>query len=216
MKYIASILIILALTVSCKQDANPSKVDPRPLGDINVVINSPEIKIDSLAIFSIDAKNKVIETTEFDTLKFNLPEPLNDIYKIEFFSEKHITPTQVWLDGEKTILNIQVDRFAKVKEVKNSPLHDHINQYSKKLEELYKDPVENNEKIDAYLLQQIDEYKNSPFAFSPAEVYYYKNKEDLQKLKKLDSLLNTVAKKFNNHKINIQPLVKNLSKTSNT
>ncbi|WP_283640705.1 hypothetical protein [Mesonia mobilis] len=208
MKYIASILIILALTVSCKQDANPSKVDPRPLGDINVVINSPEIKIDSLAIFSIDAKNKVIETTEFDTLKFNLPEPLNDIYKIEFFSEKHITPTQVWLDGEKTILNIQVDRFAKVKEVKNSPLHDHINQYSKKLEELYKDPVENNEKIDAYLLQQIDEYKNSPFAFSPAEVYYYKNKEDLQKLKKLDSLLNTVAKKFNNHKINIQPLVK--------
>ncbi len=208
MKYIASILIILALTVSCKQDANPSKVDPRPLGDINVVINSPEIKIDSLAIFSIDAKNKVIETTEFDTLKFDLPEPLNDIYKIEFFSEKHITPTQVWLDGEKTILNIQVDRFAKVKEVKNSPLHDHINQYSKKLEELYKDPVENNEKIDAYLLQQIDEYKNSPFAFSPAEVYYYKNKEDLQKLKKLDSLLNTVAKKFNNHKINIQPLVK--------
>lgn len=208
MKYIASILIILALTVSCKQDANPSKVDPRPLGDINVVINSPEIKIDSLAIFSIDAKNKVIETTEFDTLKFNLAEPLNDIYKIEFFSEKHITPTQVWLDGEKTILNIQVDRFAKVKEVKNSPLHDHINQYSKKLEELYKDPVENNEKIDAYLLQQIDEYKNSPFAFSPAEVYYYKNKEDLQKLKKLDSLLNTVAKKFNNHKINIQPLVK--------
>ena len=208
MKYIASILIILALTVSCKQDANPSKVDPRPLGDINVVINSPEIKIDSLAIFSIDAKNKVIETTEFDTLKFNLPEPLNDIYKIEFFSEKHITPTQVWLDGEKIILNIQVDRFAKVKEVKNSPLHDHINQYSKKLEELYKDPVENNEKIDAYLLQQIDEYKNSPFAFSPAEVYYYKNKEDLQKLKKLDSLLNTVAKKFNNHKINIQPLVK--------
>ena len=208
MKYIASILIILALTVSCKQDANPSKVDPRPLGDINVVINSPEIKIDSLAIFSIDAKNKVIETTEFDTLKFNLTEPLNDIYKIEFFSEKHITPTQVWLDGEKTILNIQVDRFAKVKEVKNSPLHDHINQYSKKLEELYKDPVENNEKIDAYLLQQIDEYKNSPFAFSPAEVYYYKNKEDLQKLKKLDSLLNTVAKKFNNHKINIQPLVK--------
>lgn len=146
MKYIASILIILALTVSCKQDANPSKVDPRPLGDINVVINSPEIKIDSLAIFSIDAKNKVIETTEFDTLKFNLAEPLNDIYKIEFFSEKHITPTQVWLDGEKTILNIQVDRFAKVKEVKNSPLHDHINQYSKKLEELYKDPVENNEK----------------------------------------------------------------------
>jgi hypothetical protein len=141
-------------------------------------------------------------------LKFDLPEPLNDIYKIEFFSEKHITPTQVWLDGEKTILNIQVDRFAKVKEVKNSPLHDHINQYSKKLEELYKDPVENNEKIDAYLLQQIDEYKNSPFAFSPAEVYYYKNKEDLQKLKKLDSLLNTVAKKFNNHKINIQPLVK--------
>lgn len=208
MKTIASILIILVLTVSCKQDANPSKVDPRPLGDINVVINSPEIKIDSLAIFSIDAKNKVIETTEFDTLKFNLPEPLNDIYKIEFFSEKHITPTQVWLDGEKTILNIQVDRFAKVKEVKNSPLHDHINQYSKKLEELYKDPVENNEKIDAYLLQQIDEYKNSPFAFSPAEVYYYKNKEDLQKLKKLDSLLNTVAKKFNNHKINIQPLVK--------
>lgn len=208
MKYIASILIILALTVSCKQDANPSKVDPRPLGDINVVINSPEIKIDSLAIFSIDAKNKVIETTEFDTLKFDLPEPLNDIYKIEFFSEKHITPTQVWLDGEKTILNIQVDRFAKVKEVKNSPLHDHIDQYSKKLEELYKDPVENNEKIDAYLLQQIDEYKNSPFAFSPAEVYYYKNKEDLQKLKKLDSLLNTVAKKFNNHKINIQPLVK--------
>lgn len=208
MKYIASILIILALTVSCKQDANPSKVDPRPLGDINVVINSPEIKIDSLAIFSIDAKNKVIETTEFDTLKFDLPEPLNDIYKIEFFSEKHITPTQVWLDGEKIILNIQVDRFAKVKEVKNSPLHDHINQYSKKLEELYKDPVENNEKIDAYLLQQIDEYKNSPFAFSPAEVYYYKNKEDLQKLKKLDSLLNTVAKKFNNHKINIQPLVK--------
>ena len=208
MKYIASILIILALTVSCKQDANPSKVDPRPLGDINVVINSPKIKIDSLAIFSIDAKNKVIETTEFDTLKFNLTEPLNDIYKIEFFSEKHITPTQVWLDGEKTILNIQVDRFAKVKEVKNSPLHDHINQYSKKLEELYKDPVENNEKIDAYLLQQIDEYKNSPFAFSPAEVYYYKNKEDLQKLKKLDSLLNTVAKKFNNHKINIQPLVK--------
>ena len=208
MKHIASILIILALTVSCKQDANPSKVDPRPLGDINVVINSPEIKIDSLAIFSIDAKNKVIETTEFDTLKFDLPEPLNDIYKIEFFSEKHITPTQVWLDGEKTILNIQVDRFAKVKEVKNSPLHDHINQYSKKLEELYKDPVENNEKIDAYLLQQIDEYKNSPFAFSPAEVYYYKNKEDLQKLKKLDSLLNTVAKKFNNHKINIQPLVK--------
>ena len=208
MKYIVSILIILALTVSCKQDANPSKVDPRPLGDINVVINSPEIKIDSLAIFSIDAKNKVIETTEFDTLKFDLPEPLNDIYKIEFFSEKHITPTQVWLDGEKTILNIQVDRFAKVKEVKNSPLHDHINQYSKKLEELYKDPVENNEKIDAYLLQQIDEYKNSPFAFSPAEVYYYKNKEDLQKLKKLDSLLNTVAKKFNNHKINIQPLVK--------
>lgn len=208
MKHIASILIILVLTVSCKQDANPSKVDPRPLGDINVVINSPEIKIDSLAIFSIDAKNKVIETTEFDTLKFNLPEPLNDIYKIEFFSEKHITPTQVWLDGEKTILNIQVDRFAKVKEVKNSPLHDHINQYSKKLEELYKDPVENNEKIDAYLLQQIDEYKNSPFAFSPAEVYYYKNKEDLQKLKKLDSLLNTVAKKFNNHKINIQPLVK--------
>ncbi|MEO2058605.1 MULTISPECIES: hypothetical protein [Mesonia] len=208
MKYIASILIILALTVSCKQDANPSKVDPRPLGDINVVINSPEIKIDSLAIFSIDAKNKVIETTEFDTLKFDLPEPLNNIYKIEFFSEKHITPTQVWLDGEKTILNIQVDRFAKVKEVKNSPLHDHINQYSKKLEELYKDPVENNEKIDAYLLQQIDEYKNSPFAFSPAEVYYYKNKEDLQKLKKLDSLLNTVAKKFNNHKINIQPLVK--------
>ena len=208
MKYIASILIILALTVSCKQDANPSKVDPRPLGDINVVINSPEIKIDSLAIFSIDAKNKVIETTEFDTLKFNLTEPLNDIYKIEFFSEKHITPTQVWLDGEKTILNIQVDRFAKVKEVKNSPLHDHINQYSKKLEELYKDPVENNEKIDAYLLQQIDEYKNSPFAFSPAEVYYYKNKENLQKLKKLDSLLNTVAKKFNNHKINIQPLVK--------
>lgn len=208
MKYIASILIILALTVSCKQDANPSKVHPRPLGDINVVINSPEIKIDSLAIFSIDAKNKVIETTEFDTLKFDLPEPLNDIYKIEFFSEKHITPTQVWLDGEKTILNIQVDRFAKVKEVKNSPLHDHIDQYSKKLEELYKDPVENNEKIDAYLLQQIDEYKNSPFAFSPAEVYYYKNKEDLQKLKKLDSLLNTVAKKFNNHKINIQPLVK--------
>ncbi|GGZ63466.1 hypothetical protein [Mesonia mobilis] len=208
MKYIASILIILALTVSCKKDVNPVKVDPRPLGDINVVINSPKIKIDSLAIFSIDAKNKVIETTEFDTLKFNLTEPLNDIYKIEFFSEKHITPTQVWLDGEKTILNIQVDRFAKVKEVKNSPLHDHINQYSKKLEELYKDPVENNEKIDAYLLQQIDEYKNSPFAFSPAEVYYYKNKEDLQKLKKLDSLLNTVAKKFNNHKINIQPLVK--------
>jgi len=208
MKYIASILIILALTVSCKKDVNPAKVDPRPLGDINVVINSPKIKIDSLAIFSIDAKNKVIETTEFDTLKFNLTEPLNDIYKIEFFSEKHITPTQVWLDGEKTILNIQVDRFAKVKEVKNSPLHDHINQYSKKLEELYKDPVENNEKIDAYLLQQIDEYKNSPFAFSPAEVYYYKNKENLQKLKKLDSLLNTVAKKFNNHKINIQPLVK--------
>lgn len=68
--------------------------------------------------------------------------------------------------------------------------------------------MKTTKKIDAYLLQQIDEYKNSPFAFSPAEVYYYKNKEDLQKLKKLDSLLNTVAKKFNNHKINIQPLVK--------
>ena len=62
--------------------------------------------------------------------------------------------------------------------------------------------------MDIFYIISLIEINYIYYMFNVYRIYYYKNKEDLQKLKKLDSLLNTVAKKFNNHKINIQPLVK--------
>ncbi|HIB36277.1 hypothetical protein [Mesonia sp.] len=209
MKNLFILLIIVVTLQSCQKETKNIN-DPRPLGDINIVLDSPKHKIDSIAVFSVNNEKKVFDSTKYDTLKFNMSKPLNDIYKIEFFSEKHITPVQVWLDGEHPIIDISIDRFAKIEKVSNSPLNKHIKDYSKQLEELYKDPEANNEKIDKFLLEEIEENSNSPFAFAPAEVYYYKNQENQQKIRKLDSILDKLPAELKTHKLN---LYNNVNKT---
>ncbi|MBW2962044.1 hypothetical protein [Mesonia aestuariivivens] len=205
MKAILSLLITFSL-ISCQKEKSNKSSECEPLGNINIVVHKNDHKIDSIGIKNSNNKQKAtIVKASADTLKFHINEPLNDLYKINFFSKKHISPLKIWLDGDHTIIDIEINRFAKVTHVTNSPIQDHIKEYSATLKELYKNPEENKEKINNFLLTEIKNNIKSPFIFSPAEIYYYSNINDQVKLQELDSLLQQIPSDLKNHKLSILP-----------
>jgi len=202
------LLCLFILIVGCQEKKNNEP--PKPLGDINLVILSSDKKIDSVAISSINSKNVTVQSFNEDTIRFNIEKPLNDLYKVTYYSKEHISPNQLWLDGEKVVVTMEVNKQTRIKNVINSPLYTTAKEYSSSMEKLYENPEENKEEIDAFLLKATGENINSSFAFAPAEIYLYRNERNPENLKKLDSVLKKMPYPLKKHKLSMTNRLQNI------
>jgi hypothetical protein len=202
-------LLLFVFIVACQEEEKKTEA-PKPLGDINLVIPSSKNRIDSVAISSINSTYTSIQAFSEDTLRFNMDKPLNDLYKITFYAQKHITPKQLWLDGENVIINLEAEKNSAITSVKNSPLHTHAKEYSSTLEKLYKNEADNSEEIDHFLLKETEANIQSPFAFAPAEIFLYRNEKKPAQLKKLDSVFKKLPNSLKNHKLSMNTRLQNI------
>ncbi len=180
MKNLFLAFIILSL-VGCNEQNNHN------LKDLNFYVENYK-DLDSLEVSDV-SNYEQYRLTDFEDpyLSLNFKREINDLYTVIFYAGEKKYIKRLWLDG-KPIVKVNFDNNIEIDSVKNSSLYYQVSDYSKKLGRLYESKTD-DESINAFLLAEIEKHINSPFSFSVAQIYKFRNKNDTRQLKKLQDLL---------------------------
>ncbi|TQD34002.1 hypothetical protein [Haloflavibacter putidus] len=181
MKNLFLAFIILSL-VGCNEQTNHN------LKDLNFYIESYK-DLDSLEVSDV-SNYEQYRLTDFEDpyLSLDFKRKINDLYTVVFYAGEKKYIKRLWLDGNQPVISVNFDKSIEIDSVKNSSLYYQVSDYSKKLGRLYESKTD-DESINAFLLAEIEKHINSPFSFSVAQIYKFRNKNDTRQLKKLQDLL---------------------------
>jgi hypothetical protein len=146
------------------------------LSDINLVIKSTQ-PIDSIWLADIGQKESYFVPFK-DTVKINLKRKIDDLHNIHTFLNGDRIGTQLWLDGENLIIDIEIESNSlEVRNVNTSTLYERSLRYKKTFKELVeqeKDSVE----IDDYIFSELRKNLDSPLSHAIVSNYLHRNQNN--------------------------------------
>lgn len=177
-------LFLAFLTLSLVSCNKQNKHD---LKDLNFHIENYR-DLDSLEVSDVsNYEHYRLTNLEDPYLSMAFKREINDLYTVVFYAGEKKYIKRLWLDG-KPIVKVNFDNNIEIDSVKNSSLYYQVSDYSKKLGRLYESKTD-DESINTFLRAEIEKHINSPFSFSVAQIYKFRNRNDTQQLKKLQDLL---------------------------
>ncbi len=173
---------LILLLVSC------NKQNKHDLKDLNFHIENYR-DLDSLEVSDVsNYEHYRLTNLEDPYLSMAFKRKINDLYTVIFYAGDKKYTKRLWLDGKQPVVKVNFDKKIEIDSVLNSPLHHEVSAYSKRLGRLYERGTD-AETINQFLLMEIEKHLHSPFSFSVAQIYIFRNKNASQQLNKLKNLL---------------------------
>lgn len=191
--------LLALLCLSCQTEKKVSK-ENLELADINVVITS-ETPIDSVWVADIGQKESLFLPFK-DTIKVDLKRNVSDLYNVYVHSDGKRTGTQLWLDGDRLILDMHFDtKKLEIDKVDSSPLYDASIQHTKAYKELLATEADSTT-IDKFLISEIREHIETPFSHAIVSNYLYRNQNDRDKVDQVYRIMRMQTSSLKSHFIN--------------
>lgn len=188
------ILFIFILSIlSCKSDKKVSE-------DLNLFF-STDLKIDSVFV------SNITQDREFQFLPFSkemhikLNDSINDLYNINFYTEKGLIMNQMWLDGSKVVIkgNINISNKVIIDTVIGSNLYYKSKAFRNEYQKIIDKNPKDSSKINSFLLNYTNENINSPFSIEVSNQFFTSNISNKNELKKLYTILTKQSNNLKTH-----------------
>lgn len=171
--------LLALLCIGCQSEKKVSK-DSLQLSDINLVITS-ETSIDSVWVADIGQKESLFLSFK-DTVKVDLKRDISDLYNVYVHSGGQRKGTQLWLDGENLILDMNFNaKKLTVDNVNLSPLYDASIQHTKTYKELLASGADSTT-IDKFLISEIRNHIDTPLSHAIVGDFLFRNQNDRDKV----------------------------------
>lgn len=178
--WIVSILLLI-LFVGCKNDQLNFPED------IHLNIKG-EVSPDSIRLMNF-GQTEVHVIKEGNPFKINLNRSLNDVFNIDLFVDGKSYWQQVYLDGEKVLLEGQIkDNKFVIDTVYGSQVYNNFKAYSAKISKLLENKTEDSV-VNTYLLKEIKQNLTNPLSFWMSDQYIGINKNDKDNITTLKNIL---------------------------
>lgn len=191
---------------SCKNEKNQEDAlntinkENQNLSDINLVIKST-VSIDSIWIADIAQKESLFLPYK-DTIKVDLKRNLNDLYTIDIYSKKEKIGTQLWLDGDNVIIDLNFDnKKLYTKAINKSPLYEASIHHTKQYNRLVSQKSDSTT-IDKFMISEVRKNLDTPLSHSIASNYLNRNQNNREKVDILYRLMRMQTDSLRNHIIN--------------
>lgn len=195
-KYI--LILCSVILVCCKSETINNTEN---LADLNLYFQTEE-DIDSVWITDFGMTRENHKVAFNDTISISLNDSINDLYRIEFLKNGKIISSpmsnQIWLQGEKIIINGYVEKKLVIDTIINSDVDYKVKKFRKDFKELFNNKADSNT-IDKFILKSIKENYNSPSSLQIADLYVFRNKNNKSKLKELQSFIKNQNTLIKNH-----------------
>ena len=179
------------------------KDEKNELSDLNIYIQSQQ-KIDSIFISNIGQDREFLFLPHQDTMRVNFKDSINDLYNIWIFSEgKQYSAGnkyQFWLRGDHIEVKGSFDKGFHLDTLIGSDIYYPSMDFQKEYTNLYRQKRPAAE-IDEYLLTYTKNNLNNILSLQSANYYMFRNKNDQQKLKTLQKIIEPHEKLFKNHNV---------------
>jgi len=170
------------------------------LSDINLVIQASR-PIDSIWIADIGQKESRFYPFK-DTIKVDLNRTLSDLYNVYVHSGLNRIGTQLWLDGDKVIIDLMLENDKlEIRKVKSSNLYDASQHFTKKYQSLVQEKSD-SVTIDKFLFSEIREYMDTPLSHAMVLNYLDRNQNNRKKVDKVYRLMRMQTDSVKTHLIN--------------
>ncbi|MFD2568828.1 TlpA family protein disulfide reductase [Pseudotenacibaculum haliotis] len=167
------------------------------MADLNLYLSS-NLKIDSVFVSNIAQDREFYILPYSDTLRVQFKDSINDMYNIWFFTQEGRRTKQLWLNGKNLIIKGSIGKRFEIDTVLGSDLFYKAQKFQKEYRQLYKEKAK-DEVINQLLIRYTKENINNPLSLQTADYYLYKNKNDKEKVRNLQSLLKDQPKAFKDH-----------------
>ena len=215
-----SLLILSVLLIACDQEKSTSKEslkvskdtlelskntlqlskDALLLSDINLVITT-KVPIDSVSITDIGQKEHFFLPFK-DTIKVDVKRKVSDLYSIYVHTGNQSIGTQLWLDGDQLLININFDsKSLQVNQVYTSPLYNASLQYAKTYTALRNSDADSTT-IDKFLVSEIRNHIDTPFSHAIVKDFLSRNQNHRDKVDNVYRIMRMQTDSVKPHVIN--------------
>ncbi len=167
---------------------------------MNLVINT-NIPVDSVWVSDIGQKESLFFPFK-DTIKVNFQRTVSDLYNISLYTGDQRIGTQLWLDGEQLLIDLETDeKRLKIKKVDSSPLYNASITFLDNYKELTASETDSTI-IDKFLISEIRNYMDTPFAHAITGKYLFRNQNNREKVDQVYRVMRMQTDSLKDHFIN--------------
>lgn len=190
------ILIVAFYFFSCNSNSEDAS------SDLNLYFET-SIAIDSIFVSNITQDREFQFLSYENPLHVDLNDSINDLYNINFYTEKGLIMNQMWLNGENLVIKGLVsDKGVEIDTVIGSDLYYRYMDFRSTYSDLLRKDSQDTTKINHFLIEELKDNLKSPLSIDIAEKFRLRNLNNKGELRKVFELLSTQDDMFKNHLLN--------------
>lgn len=201
-RFLLLFIVCLCLTACKNQGSMDTSIlkDKSHLADINIVIES-KTAIDSIWVADIGQKESQFLPFN-DTINVDLKRHISDLYNIYVYKGEERIGTQLWLDGEKLVIDMAFDsKSLTVNNVDSSALYQASIHHTKQYQELV-NAKEDSTTIDKFLISEIRDYIDTPLSHAIVNTFLFRNQNNREKVDQVYRIMRMQTDSLKGHLIN--------------
>ncbi|WP_347924073.1 thioredoxin-like domain-containing protein [Pontimicrobium sp. SW4] len=197
-----TLLILIISLLSCQSKK-------KRFADLNLHFTS-NLKIDSVFISNItqDREFQFLPFSNKMHIEFN--DSINDLYNINFYTEKGLIMNQMWLNGNQVTIKGSISNKITIDTVIGSNLYYKSTAFKKKYKKLVDEDSLDSSKINLFLLEHTKNNVNNPLSIEISNHFFLRNINNKKQLNNIYTILTNQPNDIKVHLLNPIKKIENI------